>query len=347
MVKEKSTDAPSDSHISSDSYDRHNLARVKSAEYGSKLVTGLPATGLRVQSMRCLRTLTGHASKISTIAVSPDSKLVASSSWDGSIKVWGLRGPNLFKCHVSFFSEKIPVCALGFTSSALRLIVVSLDATVGIWNLATQQCESQNRIDRTFVAVIALSADTALLAMAEKASIQLWNAMKLECLHRLERVGGHVHKLAFSPDSRLMAVLAEPASFEIWDVGAGHKLLSFSDKTMGNLFWSVTFSPDSELIAVGDNDGCISIWSMNYAPKYSSTERHHAPVGSVAFSSDSMLLASASLDRMIKIWDTRTLECLKTLDGHRESVSSVAFTPDGKLLISASLDGNIKFWGTE
>jgi WD40 repeat protein len=155
-----------------------------------------------------------------------------------------------------------------------------------------------------------------------------------------------VHELAFSRDSRLIAVRIH-SIIEVWDTEAGD-LLAFFCGSPDQYFQSITVSSDLKLVAAGDLNGGITFWSFMEQDKNDIvTSSHRDCVHSVAFSPDSKFLASASRDRTIKIWNTATLVCLKSLEGHRGDVNSVVFTPDGKLLISASDDMTIRVWGTE
>jgi WD40 repeat protein len=42
-----------------------------------------------VSKFKCLKTLKGHSSYVSSVAYSPDGKKIISSSWDKTVKIWG------------------------------------------------------------------------------------------------------------------------------------------------------------------------------------------------------------------------------------------------------------------
>jgi WD40 repeat protein len=47
-----------------------------------------------VESGRQVRALTGHTDEIESVAFSPDGRLLASGSWDLTVKLWEVTGGN-------------------------------------------------------------------------------------------------------------------------------------------------------------------------------------------------------------------------------------------------------------
>jgi WD40 repeat protein len=44
---------------------------------------------LRIEKLALLRTFTGHTDGVHSVALSADGQILASGSWDKTIKVWG------------------------------------------------------------------------------------------------------------------------------------------------------------------------------------------------------------------------------------------------------------------
>lgn len=82
------------------------------------------------------RRLEGHKGKIISLAVSPDRRLLASASWDGTIGIWDLTGntpPHFLKGHTA------NVNAVAFAGGGSELYSASADGTIRLWNVQSKQ----------------------------------------------------------------------------------------------------------------------------------------------------------------------------------------------------------------
>jgi len=61
---------------------------------------------------RLLRTLSGHSSRVRSVAISPDGQTLASGSWDQTIKIWNLRTGKLLRS-LSGHSAYVNTVAIG------------------------------------------------------------------------------------------------------------------------------------------------------------------------------------------------------------------------------------------
>src|SRR4029078_5964034 len=78
------------------------------------------------------RVLEGHTAPIAALAVSPDGTMLASASWDQTIRLWPLAGgaPRVLEGHTQ------NVNGVAFAPHRARLVSVGYDQSVRIWPLA-------------------------------------------------------------------------------------------------------------------------------------------------------------------------------------------------------------------
>lgn len=180
---------------------------------------------------------------------------------------------------------------------------------------------------------------------------------------------------AFSPDSRLLVVVADKKNgyrnvaavlnVETGTVVAELKTLHTDPKAKGEDFIQrMVYSPDGATVMIGFITGKIDVWSTKDWQLIKTFKAHKGYIFSMAISPNGKWLATGSnssggigwsydpdtkiktetkYDDPIKIWDTATWEQVKALPIRDKPTSSLAFLPDGKHLVSANAD-RILFW---
>ena len=105
---------------------------------------------------------------------------------------------------------------------------------------------------------LACSPAGLLAAGGEYGGVRIGDPAAGLWLHVLERPGGQVMYLDFTPDGDVLATDHDDAVV-FWDVRAGRERGSLA-LPIGGSVCALAFSPDGELIAVGDGHGVIRLW---------------------------------------------------------------------------------------
>ena len=259
------------------------------------------------QTWRCVQTLTGHSSLVDSVAFSPDGQLLASGSWDNTIKLWQ---PSTGK-QIRILSGQVylpRVRSVAFSPDGRLLANGSQDNRITLWNIKYGERIRTLSGHAKGVCSVAFSPDGQLLASGSwDNTIKLWSL-----------------------------------GTKLWQLVTGKQIRTLTGHS--NTVWSVAFSPDGQLLASGSGDNTIKLWQLSTGKEICTLSRHSNQVCSLAFSPDGRLLASGSNDTSIKLWQPDTGTEICTLLGHSISVQSVAFSPDGQLLASGSGDNTIKIW---
>jgi WD40 repeat protein len=153
---------------------------------------------------------------------------------------------------------------------------------------------------------------------------------------------GHVDKLTFSADGKMLASGGWDTTVKLWDVATGKELASFTDRA--DKIWCVAVSPDCKTVAAGSDDGTMTIWDVTKGKRRSSFKGKADMIRSLAFSRDGKTLFSGAESGPLNAWDVATgKEQASASDGERPT--QLIVSPDDKVLISCSVD-EITAWDT-
>jgi len=160
--------------------------------------------------------LKGHSGVVWSVAFSPDSKLVASTSGDMSVRLWEVATGALQR---TLKGHNGMVWSVAFSPNLRLLASASEDMTVRLWDVATGALQHTLK---GYSRSVVFSPDSRLLALAPKDNIvQLWDTATGDLQQTLEGHSGKVWSVAFSPDSKLLASTAEDMTVRLWDMVSG------------------------------------------------------------------------------------------------------------------------------
>ncbi len=190
-----------------------------------------------------------------------------------------------------------------------------------------------------------------LLAAAGRKEVLLLDPANGELKEKLAGQKPHVDAIAFSADSKKLAVASgtpgEGDEVRLYDLAADGKPAPnpVTINRHQDVIHDLAFSPDGRLLASCGYDRVIKVWDISKQPQELHILKDHSDaVYGVAFSPDGKLLASASADRAVKVWDAVTGKRLYTLGESTDWVYAVAWSRDGQHLAAAGVDRSIRVW---
>ena len=209
-----------------------------------------PANGA---ALGCLK---GHTSSVLCLAISPDSRFLASAGLAaGEVLVRRLpRGEDAF----TLPGLSRTVTTLAFSPDGRFLAGGGFHAGVKVWDL-TQRAEVATLPGPGIPSSVAYSPDGKQLAVAGYATdLVLYNTTTYKEVRRLWGHLAGVTHVVYSPDGRRIATASEDCTVRLWDSSSGQEMLTLRGHT--SVVRCVGFSPDGHRLFSGGWDRTIRIW---------------------------------------------------------------------------------------
>ncbi|MCC0178433.1 hypothetical protein I4641_15765, partial [Waterburya agarophytonicola K14] len=166
------------------------------------------------------QTFEGHKSIISDFEFSPNSKLIASTSWDGTIKLWNLKEKALATFHGNIASGNNG-------EDFNRYITFSTD-----------------------------SKTVAFINNNNNKNIKIWDQQG-KLLHALNGHTDDIYTLVFSPDGKKLVSASEDGTAKVWNQ-QGELLYTLNGHT--DDIYTLVFSPDGKKLVSASEDGTAKVW---------------------------------------------------------------------------------------
>jgi WD40 repeat protein len=217
-----------------------------------------------------------------SVAFSPDGALLVTGADDGSVRLFDVADPARPRPVARVHDSGASVYTVAFAPDGVTVAAASVDDLVRLWQVT--------------------GPDSTAAGGASRAGLA-------EAGPPLGGLASYAIGLAFSPDSKTLAVGSADKTVRLWNVARPARAAPIGVPLTGpsGYVWAAAFSPDGKTLAVGVTDGTIWLWNVALPARPSLFATLTGPAGavySVAFSPSGAQLASTNFEGTVRLWDT-------------------------------------------
>ena len=271
------------------------------------------------------------------VAFSRDGKTLTGEVEGSGIKLWDSRTGEVKKRLVS---PEGSASIAAISSNGESIAEAGDDATLRLWNSASESEAVIPRPGSESISALALSSDGQLLAIGSGKELILASAGSGATLRTFSGQENTINRLVFSNNNQILAS-ADETGIKVRDLTSGQIRNAFSP---GGRVTALRFAPGDRILVSASEDGSVSLWDLRTGVLSSQLKKHSGAVNAIAFSPDGNLMATGGDDRSVIIWEAATGKARRTLKGHDLAVTSLAFSPDANTLASGSGNTSVVLW---
>ena len=182
----------------------------------------------------------------------------------------------------------------------------------------------------------------------EQRLVRLWEVPSGREIRRFPIEGSDSHRVAFSPDGKMLAASYVDGTIRLFDPASGKELARLAGD--GMLQGCLAFSPDGRILATGDwmpnearEAAAIHLWDVARRTRLHRLPMHDRFVFELAFSPDGKTLASAE-DKFVRLWEVSTGRDLFPTAVPRLTLASLVVSPTDGSVITGGYDNTIRRW---
>ncbi len=290
-----------------------------------------------------------HEGEATSLAYSPDGKILAAQTGRGDIILWDARtGVVRRRLQTSFVSR------IAFSPDSRIVASAGDHRTLFFWDVATGKVEKKIVLPDLFdppptfgeSGTMRFSPDGTLFAASSFRMAYLVDVKSSKVIHKFEEQSNSV--LAFAPDGKTVALgVWKGRGVKAWEiqmrsVRTGEILRRLEGHT--SYLGAITFSPDGKRLASGSNKQLI-VWDAQTGKALKRLEHEADSIMDLAFTPDGKTLLSChEAAGKVRVWDAHTGKEQRPFDQRMSVLRSMALSPDGKTVAVGGVHTTIRLW---
>ncbi|HJT26445.1 MAG TPA: GTP-binding protein [Pyrinomonadaceae bacterium] len=284
--------------------------------------------------VKLLRALKGHREIVTDLAFDPNGDVLASGSYDETVKLWKADSGELLH---RLKGHEDSISSLVFHPHGHTLATASYDKTVMLWDVSSGKLLRTLGLPNNINSLAFDPHGETLASGSLNGTVALWEVSSGELLRTLKGHRGHINNVVFNPQGDILASVSDDATVKLWDSRSGELLRTLKGHKKGAC--SVAFDPQGKTLASGGDDHSVKLWDPSSGNLLRTLEGHTGHIDILTFSSDGRLLITKSGDHTIRLWNCETWGTVAVIPTPTMSygwIPALAYHPRRPLLVAST-----------
>lgn len=278
----------------------------------------------------------GHTGIVTMASFSPDGKMVATASWDYTVKVWQA---DIGKLLYTIVGHTFEVNSVQFSKDGKRILTSSRDGTAKIWDT------HDGSIIKTMenVQFAKYSEDGNLMVtISDYKNAKVWNAVTGELIKSLNHKT-ELTLLSLNKANNLLLSQGKDSIIYVWDWKKNELKYQISDGSM--FIRSAEFSDQGNYILTSSSDNYLRIWDAKNGKLIKSYLTQEPIIYGLMKESENKLfvLSYNNIFSTIGVEDGKLNKEL-ALSQHKDVITRFEFNKEGTKFVTACQDHSAMIW---
>lgn len=285
---------------------------------------------------RLQRVFAGHKAFVRSVAFDPTGKLLATGSFDKTVRIWALDTGRELAVWDGYDS---PITYLIFSRDGSTLLSQS-ENSVYVRSVGEERTGSK-RIDNIppfRPHVTTLSADGRWFAcLSRDAVVLVCDLNDADAPLEFRDPDSEIRSISISADGALLAAGCDDGTINLWELRAGALRTKLKGHVRGVI--CLEFSRDGQRLISGGEDQTASVWNVETGGEVAVLEGHEGHVFAARLAANGCRLATVD-EGQVRIWDDN-YECICSFDCKGHDLDRFEWFPDSRCIALGRRDGTV------
>lgn len=309
------------------------------------------------EGIQVTNTFQAHREFITDLAFRPDGKFLASTSRDGTMRVWSTEKgkPNP---RVDGLLNANDVRQVSWNANCRDLVVVTYEKQLRyLQQVSDETVEEKGIVEKPGIRTARYSPDGMYLLVSTRGEPTVILNTRTNKQEGSIKSSGVAIEIQAAMDGRSIATASSDGVVRVWDLADCLNKPNKEQIASADTAW-ISMSHNRKEIATAKRVNPRRRLAASGKPRIEVLDGRTGKINrklyghtdwltTVAYRFDGDQIASGSLDETIRLWEPDNEDATRVLVGHRGPVTSVAYLNDGHQLVSVGKDSSVRIWNVD